>query len=54
MDFVILRLDNTWLRTFKVRHRVMGRISLGAVFADDIDAVPPDLRSGRRQKYPRL
>lgn len=44
VDFVILRLDNTWLRTFKVRHRVIGRISLGAVFADDIDAVPPDLR----------
>lgn len=43
-DFALFRLQDSILRTWRDRHRFVGRITLGVIAADDLDQVPPEKR----------
>ena len=44
VDFAILRLQDGVLRTWRGRHRFLGRLTLGWITTDDLDKVPPEKR----------
>lgn len=44
VDFALLKLQDSVLRTWRSNHRFVGRVTLGILATNDIDKVPPEKR----------
>ncbi|UVK77207.1 MAG: translocation and assembly module subunit TamA [Sodalis sp. Fle] len=44
VNFIILQAQNIWIRTLAEKHRLLARVNLGWIEANDFERVPPSLR----------